>query len=396
MQVGISRGGALSRPYVMLIIAAGILAAGGGAAYWYEAQSGGPSRAAPGAGRAAPAVPVRIAVAGRQDLPIYATGLGTVQASFTIGIHSQLDGIMQQVLFTEGQHVKKGDLLAQIDPRPFQAVFDAAKAKKAQDAALLVSAEKDLTRSKTLVVKSFETQQVVDQQQAKVDQLKAAVEADEASIEAAKTNLDFTSITAPSDGRVGVRLVDPGNLVHASDTRQIASLVLTQPSAVLFTLPAQILDDVRDAMARGPVEVTAFDQSNRRLLSTGTLLLIDNAIDQATATIRLKAMFENKDERLWPGEFVNARVLLETRRDAVTIPTSAIQRGQPGLFVWIAKADNVVEVRPIETGPASGDLTVVENGIAEGDRVVTDGQYKLQVNARVTVVSSTAAAEAPK
>ena len=266
--------------------------------------------------------------------------------------------------------------------------FDAAKAKKAQDAAMLVAAEKDLTRAKTLVVRSFETQQVVDQQQAKVEQLGAAIEADEAAMEAAKTNLDFTSITAPSDGRVGVRQVDPGNLVHASDVRQIASLVLTQPSAVLFTLPAQVLDDVRDAMARGPVEVTAFDQNNRRVLSTGTLLLIDNAIDPATATIRLKAMFANKDERLWPGEFVNARVLLSIRDNVIAIPTPAIQRGQSGLFVWVANANNVAEAHPIETGPASGDLTVIEKGVAEGDRVVTDGQYKLQVNARVTIIAA--------
>jgi multidrug efflux system membrane fusion protein len=303
---------------------------------------------------------------------------------------------MQEVLFTEGQHVNKGDVLARIDPRLFQAAFDAAKAKKAQDTAMLISAEKDLVRSKTLVIKSFETQQVVDQQQAKVDQLKASIEADEAAIESARTNLDFTAITAPTDGRIGVRLVDPGNLVHAADTRQIASLVLTQPSAVLFTLPAQLLDDVRDAMARGPVEVTAFDQNNRRMLSSGTLLLIDNAIDQATATIRLKAMFDNKDDHLWPGEFVNARVLLETRHGVLAVPTPAIQRGQKGLFVWIVNDANTAEAHPITTGPASGDLTVVEKGIAEGDRVVTDGQYKLQVNARVSIVSTAAAAEVAK
>ena len=339
---------------------------------------------------------MRIAIASRQDLPIYATGLGAVSASFTIGIHSQLDGIMQEVLFKEGQHVKKGDVLAQIDKRPFQAVYDAARAKRAQDAAMLVSAEKDLTRAKTLVIRSFETQQTVDQTQAKVDQLKASIEADEASIEAAKTNLDFTSITAPSDGRVGVRQIDPGNLVHASDTRQIASLVLTQPSAVMFTLPAQVLDDVRDAMARGPVEVTALDQNNRRELSSGTLLLIDNAIDQSTSTIRLKAMFANKDERLWPGEFVNARVLMATRHDVVAVPTESIQRGQPGLYVWIVNADNVVEPRTIVPGPASGDLTVIDKGIAEGDRVVVDGQYKLQLNARVRIVPSATATEAAK
>jgi multidrug efflux system membrane fusion protein len=291
--------------------------------------------------------------------------------------------------------VKKGDVLAQIEPRLFQAALDQAKAKRSQDVATLGAAEKDLERSRTLVVRSVATQQTVDQQQARVDQLKAAIEADDAAIETAQTQLDFTAIRAPSDGRIGVRLVDPGNLVHANDSRPIANLVLTQPSAVLFTLPMQVLDDLRDAMARGPVEVTAFDQNNRRLLSTGRLLLIDNAIDQATATIRLKAMFDNADERLWPGEFVNARVTLETRRNVIAMPTSVVQRGPQGLFAWIVNADNVVEPRRIELGPASGNLTVVNAGLAEGDRVVIDGQYKLQVNTRVTITSPSVAANMP-
>jgi multidrug efflux system membrane fusion protein len=302
---------------------------------------------------------------------------------------------MQEVNFTEGQHVRKGDVLARIEPRLFQAALDQAKAKKSQDVATLGAAEKDLERSMALVVRSIATQQTVDQQQARVDQLKASIEADEAAIETAQAQLDFTTIRAPSDGRIGVRLVDPGNLVHASDARPIANLVLTQPSAVLFTLPMQVLDDLRDAMARGPVEVTAYDQNNRRLLSTGKLLLIDNAIDQATATIRLKAMFDNADERLWPGEFVNARVSLETRRNVIAVPTTVVQRGQQGLFAWIVNADSVAEPRRIELGPASADLTVINTGLAEGDRVVTDGQYKLQTNARVTIISSPIAANAP-
>jgi membrane fusion protein, multidrug efflux system len=377
------------RRIAVIGVATAILAGGG--LYWYRVPASEPSRAARPSARA---VPVSVAVAARQDVPIHVTGLGTVQASFTIGIHSQVDGIMQKVLFTEGQHVKQDDVLAQIDPRPFQAAFDQAKAKKSQDVATLGGAAKDLERSKTLVVRSFATEQIVDQQQARVDQLKASIEADEAAIEAAQTQLDFTTIRAPSDGRVGVRLVDPGNLVHANDARPIANLVLTQPSAVLFTLPMQVLDDLRDAMARGPVEVTAYDQNNRRRLSAGKLLLIDNSIDQATATIRLKAMFDNADERLWPGEFVNARVLLETRRNVVAVPTTVVQRGPQGLFAWIVNADNVAEARRIELGPASGDLTVINSGLAEGDRVVTDGQYKLQTNARVSIIPTVAQAEA--
>jgi multidrug efflux system membrane fusion protein len=387
MQVDSNRAStARSRRRKVLTAAVLTVIATGGVLYWYWPQE--PARTAGRPGRAA--VSVSIAAASRQDVPIYVTGLGTVQASFTIGIHAQVEGIMQEVQFTEGQHVKKGDVLAKIDPRMFQAALDQAKGKKLQNVAMLGAAEKDLARSRTLVVRNIATQQTVDQQEAKVDQLKATIVADEAAIEAAQTQFDFTTITAPSDGRVGVRNVDPGNLVHASDARPIASLVLTKPSAVLFTLPMQVLDDLRAAMARGPVEVAAFDQNNRRLLSTGQILLIDNAIDQATATVRLKAMFANEDERLWPGEFVNARVLVETRRNALAIPTAAVQRGQQGLFAWVVTDKNTVEARRIELGPASGDLTIVTAGLAEGDRVVTNGQYRLQVNAPVAITQAAA------
>ena len=332
-------------------------------------------------------MPVSIAIVSRQDVPIYLTGLGTVQASFTVGIHSQVDGKLQEVLFTEGQHVKKGDILAKIDPRLFQAALDQASAKRAQDQAQLTSAEKDLARSKTLVLSNITSQQIVDQQQAKVDQLKAAIAADEAMIQTAQTQLEYTTITAPSDGRMGVRLVDPGNIVHANDQGSLATLVLTQPSAVMFTLPARYLDDVRDAMARAPVEVTAYDQDNRRALATGKLLLVDNVIDQATATIRLKAMFPNEDEKLWPGEFVNAHVLLDTRGNAVVVPSAAVQRGPQGPFVWTVTAKNLAEPRPIELGPTYEGLTVVASGLSGGERIVTDGQYKLQRDAPVTVTS---------
>jgi multidrug efflux system membrane fusion protein len=293
--------------------------------------------------------------------------------------------VLQDVLFTEGQHVRKNDVLAKIDPRLFQAALDQSVAKKAQDEAQLVAADKDLTRFKTLGTKGFETQQNIDQQQAKVDQLKASIQADQAAIETAQTQLDYTSIVAPGDGRIGVRLVDPGNLVHATDQTPLATLVQTQPIAVMFTLPARLLDDVRDAMKRGPVEVTAFDSDNRRALATGTLLLIDNVIDQTTATMRLKAMFANGDNALWPGEFVNARVLLNVRRDALVVPTAAVQRGPQGLFVWTVTANETVEMQAIQAGPASGDLTVVTSGVAEGDRVVIEGQYRLQQNGPVTV-----------
>jgi multidrug efflux system membrane fusion protein len=367
---------------IVLIIACLAVFAVGGAGYWHWGQGSAGAHAARQPARAG--VPVTVATVQHQDVPIYLTGLGTVQASFTVGIHSQVDGKLQEVLFTEGQQVKKGDVLAKIDPRLFQAALDQAKAKKAQDEAQFIAASKDLERSNTLVKSNITSQQIVDQQQGKVDQLRASIAADEAMIQTAQTNLDYTTITAPSDGRMGVRLVDPGNIVHANDQGALATLVLTRPSAVLFTLPARTLDDIRAAMARGPVEVTAFDQDNRRALATGTLLLVDNIIDQASATIRLKAMFPNEDDKLWPGEFVNARVLLETRSNAVVVPSAAIQRGPDGLFIWAVSGKDVAEPRPIETGPSYDNLTIVTSGLAGGERIVTDGQYKLQRNATVT------------
>ena len=365
------------------------IAAGGGAFLWSR-QGPDPAHAARPAAR--PAVPVSVAIATRQDVPIYLTGLGTVQASFTVGIHSQVDGKLQEVLFTEGQRVKQGDVLAKIDPRLFKAALDQAKAKKAQDEAMLAGYQKDLARFKSLVKTGFDTQQNIDQQQAKVDTAAAAIAADEAAIETAQTQLDYTNIVAPSDGRMGVRLVDPGNIVHASDANSIAVLVRTQPTHVVFTLPAHTLDDVRAAMARGQVQVVAYDRDNRRLLSTGTLQTVDNVIDQTTATYRLKALFANDDERLWPGEFVNARLLLETRDNALIVPNAAVQRGPNGLFTWVVRPNNTAQAVPIQTGPTAGDVTVVEAGLNDGDRVVTGGHYKLQPNATVSFTQPEAVA----
>jgi len=354
----------------------------GGTGAWYLHQGPEPVRAARSSAPAA--IPVTVATATKRDLPIYLTGLGSVQASFTVGIRPQVDGKLEVVLFTEGQQVKKGDVLARIDPRLYVAALDLAKAKRMQDEAQLDSAQKDLSRSRTLVDKSFQTQQVVDQQQSKVDQLIASINADDAAIETAQTQLDYTLITAPSDGRMGVRGIDPGNIVRASDSAAIAMLTLTRPAAVLFTLSARFLNEVREAMARGPVEVTAFSQDNTRVLSRGTLLLIDNFVDQASATMRLKAVFANEDERLWPGDFVNARVSLEVRRGVVTIPSVAIQRGPDGIFTWVVAAGNIAQARAIKSGPTSGDLTVITSGLEEGERIVVDGQYKLRQNSLVS------------
>lgn len=366
------------------LIAACVVVLGLVGTYWFWTSGSDAARAS----RAArPAVPVSIATVAREDVPVYLTGLGTVQALYTVGIHTQVDGQLKAVFFKEGQRVKKGDLLAKIDPRLYQAALDQAKARKTQDEAALVAAEKDLARFHTLVLRNAETQQNLDLQQAKVDQTKAGIAADQAAIETAQTMLDYTDIVATTDGRMGVRLVDPGNILHASDQTLIAVLTQTEPTAVMFTLPSNTLDDVRAATARGEVTVEAYDRNNSKLLSTGKLTTIDNRIDEATATYRLKAIFSNEDEKLWPGEFVNARVLVNVDKNAVVIPPTAVQRGPNGLFAWVITEKNIAEPRPIQTGTVTKDRTVVVSGLQDGERVVTDGQYKLQTNSPVTITA---------
>jgi membrane fusion protein, multidrug efflux system len=333
------------RSFPRVAIAAAVILAGTAGYYWY--QRGGEVKRSSGPRP----IPVSVATAVRQDVPIYVTGLGTVQALNTVPIQSQVDGQLMEIAFTEGQHVKKGDVLARIDPRLFQAALDQAIGKKGQDEANLISVDKDLTRAKTLVVRNFETQQTVDQVQAKVDSYKASIKADEAAIESTRTQLEYTTIKAPIDGRVGIRQIDVGRIIHANDSSPIVIVTQTQPSTVIFTLPEIQLEPVREAMAGGPVQVTAFDQNNVKTLGTGKLLLIDALIDQTTSTIRLKALFPNTDERLWPGEFVNARVLLATESNVLTIPSTALQRGPGGVFAWVIGADGKAQMRPIETGP---------------------------------------------
>ncbi len=328
-------------------------------------------------------VPVSVTAAATRDVPIFVGALGTAQARYTVAVHSQIDGPLQSVDFSEGQQVHKGDTLAVIDPRPFQAALDQAIAKKAQDEAQFVAAQKDLTRFSTLGARGFETQQNVDQQQAKVDQLKATVQADDAAIEAARIQLGYTAIKAPIDGRVGFRQIDPGNIIHANDANPLTVLTLTQPIDVVLTLPQADLGRLREAMLKAPVPVLAYDQNDAVRLAEGELRLIDNQIDQTTSTIRLKAAFPNKDGRLWPGEFVHLRIHVETRNSALTVAAAAIQRGPQGLYVWVIKSDGTAEQRPVETIPVDASLTIVTKGLAVGDRVVVNGQSRLQPGTRV-------------
>ncbi len=346
-------------------------------AWWWR------DRPSPSAARAPAAVPVTVAAAVARDVPIFLNALGTVQAANTIAVRSQVDGRLQSVQFEEGQQVHKGDVLAVIDPRPFQAALDQAAAKKAEDQAQLVGTGKDLARFKELASKGYGTPQSVDQQQAKADQLKATVDADQAAIESAQTQLSYATITAPIDGRVGFRQVDAGNVIRASDQNPLTVITQIRPIMAVFTLPQENLGQVREAMLRADVSVLAFDEDNQRQLAEGTLMLIDNQIDQTTSTIRLKARFANDDDRLWPGEFVRIRLQVEVKKNAVTIPSVAVQRGPQGAYAWVITADNKADQRTIEATRVGDDAAIVAKGLAAGERVVVNGQYRLQPGTQV-------------
>jgi multidrug efflux system membrane fusion protein len=343
-----------------------------------------------------PSVPVVVAAAAQQDVPIYYDALGTVQALNTVAIRAQVTGQIVSVDFRQGQDVRKGDVLARIDPAPFQAAYDQAVAKKSEDQAQLIDAEKDLARFRTLVLRNAETQQDVDTQQAKVDTIKATLDADQAAIEAARTQLNYATITAPIDGVVGFRQVDIGNIIHTNDVSPLTVLTQIKPCTVIFTLPQSDLAPVREAMLRGTVSVLAFDQDNKAQLAEGKLLLINNQIDQSTSTIQLKAEFPNTDERLWPGGFVHIHILITTRKDAVTVPATALQRGPDGFYVWVIKPDNTAEQRAIDVEPVSEELAIAKKGLDAGERVVVDGQSRLDQGARVAIRAPIPAANAVK
>jgi len=329
------------------------------------------------------AIAVDMAAVGHTDVPIYLQGLGTVQAFYTVTVTARVDGEIQKIGFTEGQTVHKGDLLAQIDPRPNQAAYAQAVATKAKDAAQLANAKLDLVRYTQLQPQDLASKQTVDTARANVDQLTAQLQVDQALIDNARTQLDYTRITSPIDGRTGMRLIDPGNIVHAAGTNGIVVVTQVQPISVVFTLPEEDLSTVGEALAAGPVQVTTLARDGNSVLDQGTLTLIDNQIDQTTGTARLKATFSNKRNTLWPGQYVNARVLVRTEKNALTVPTPAVQLGPNGPFTYVVKSDSTVEVRPLELGDESGGLTVIKKGIALNERVVTSNQYRLQAGVHV-------------
>ena len=328
-------------------------------------------------------VVVQTAIAKRSDVPVYLEGLGAAQAFYTAKITARVDGQLEDIAFKEGQTVRKGDVLARIDPRQYQAALDQATAARQKDAAQLANARRDLERYHSLAPQNLLSKQQLDTAAALVEQLEAQLKADQAAIDNAKTQLDYTRITSPIDGRTGIRLVDPGNNIRATDATGIVVVTQVQPISVVFTLPEESVATVNGALAAGPVTVAALSRDGKTELDRGTLALIDNQIDQTTGTVKLKATFPNAKNALWPGEFVNARVLVKTQHSALTIPAAALQRGANGTFTYLVKADSTVEARPIKTDGEIGDVAVVHDGLADGDRVVTSNQYRLQPGAHV-------------
>ena len=338
--------------------------------------------------QASQAVPVSTATVQKQDVPIIIRGIGTVQALQSVLVRARVDGTIDTINFSEGQDVKVGDLLATIDPRPYQAAYDQAVAKKASDVAMLSNARRDLARYADLARSDFASRQSVDTQAATVSQTTAATQADDAAIAAAKLNLDFTRILAPIGGRVGLRLVDPGNLVHANDVGGIVTINQIHPIATLSTLPQDAFPTVQDAMrAAAPAALLAFAYSadDKRKLSEGTLLTVDNAIDTSTGTIKLKTTFPNMDDRLWPGQFVNIHLQLGIAKDAVTVPSTAIQHGVNGLYVYVVQNGNVAKLIPVQTGQDDGQISIVDKGLDPGQAVVSGGQSRLTDGTKVAV-----------
>jgi multidrug efflux system membrane fusion protein len=333
-----------------------------------------------------PAVPVSVAVARTEDVPITISGIGTVQAYNSVAVKSKVDGEITQVLFDEGQDVKAGDPLVVIDPRPYQAQVAQAVANRAKDQALYDGAVLDLRRYEDLVLKDFASRQQVDQQRALVDQYRAQILNDVGQIDYATTQLGFTTVRSPLSGRAGIRQIDQGNFVHSTDHTVIVTITQLQPISVVFSLPA---DDVaRSRLVPGQVHVpvVALAADDRTKLDEGVVELVDNTVDPTTGTIKLKASFPNKELRLWPGNFVNGRLVVDIRHNAITVPTAALRHGPRGDFVWIARADDTAISKGVTAGQAGDGKILIERGLERGTRVITEGHFRLEDNTRIEIV----------
>jgi multidrug efflux system membrane fusion protein len=358
-------------------------------------RAGGPPGGAPGgARRFGGDTRVGSAIAQRTDLPVHLAALGTVTPIESVVVRSRVEGELQSLHFTEGQRVKKGDLLAQIDPRAFQVELAQGEAAKARNAALLANAKEDLARYETLLAQDSIAAQQVTNQRSLVRQYEAAVLADDATIASARLSLQYARITAPISGRVGLRLATPGNIVRSSDADGLLTITQDAPISVVFALPEPQLVAVRSAIARGGLPVEARDRDNRTVLATGTLRILDNQIDVATGTVRAKAMFDNRDGALFPNQFVNVKLRVDTIADAIVVPVSAIQRGASGTFVYVVDAELKAVMRPVKTGVLEGELQQVTEGLQPGERVVTDGVDRLREGDKVKLDDAPSAARA--
>jgi multidrug efflux system membrane fusion protein len=333
-----------------------------------------------------PPISVVAAVVRAEDVPIYLSGIGTVQAYNTVSVKSRVDGTITQILFAEGQDVKVGDPLAIIDPRPFEAQLDQQQAMLRKDEALLEGALLDLRRFEALVQRNYASQQSVDQQRAVVAQARAQILSDEAQIRLAKTQLDYTRITAPIGGRTGIRLMDAGNMVRATDSTIIVVIAQLQPISVVFTLSASAVGQARIGLGATKIPVAAFAEDDTTKLDEGTVELVDNQVDQATGTVKLKATFPNAALRLWPGNFVNGRLTVETHRDGLTLPSVAVRHGPRGDFVWVIKPDRTVEFRSVTLGQAFAGRSQILRGVNKGEQAVVDGYFRLETGSRVEIV----------
>jgi multidrug efflux system membrane fusion protein len=332
-----------------------------------------------------PAVPVTIAIAEARDVPVVIRGLGNVQAYKTVAIRSRVEGQIVKISFEEGQNVKVGDQLFQIDPRPFQAMLDQANANLKKDEAQLEGAQLDLERYGKLVPTGFQSKQSWDQQKATVDSLRASIDADKAQIDNAKLNLSYADIRSPIDGRTGQRLVDLGNMVQANQNTTLVTITQIKPIFVNFTVPQFANHNLRKNQAKQPLTVIAYSADDSYKLAEGELTLIDNQIEAQTGTLRLKATFANTDEQLWPGEFVNVRLELSMRKDAVTVPQRVVMQGANGAYAYVIKPDNTAERRVIEIESTQDGYTVISKGLTVGEKVVLDGQYRLSNGSPVRI-----------
>jgi multidrug efflux system membrane fusion protein len=374
--------------WILLILG---LAVGG--YFYYRSQTmAAPKVGAPAGGRNASLGPVSVATATakKEDIPYYLSGLGTVSPFNTVTVKSRVDGQLQKIHFTEGQFVHEGDLLAEIDPRPFQVALEQMEGQLARDQAQLNDARVNFTRYDQLRKEGVIAQQQVDTQNATVGQLEGAVRADQAQIDNEKLQLVYCRITAPLSGRLGLRLVDQGNMIHATDPNGLVVITQVQPIAVLFTLPEDSLQEVIQHMHGGELSVAGYSRDDQTKLADGKLVTIDNQIDPTTGTVRLKAVFQNKDLSLWPNQFVNIRLMLDVRKNAVVVPLAAVQRGSQGTYVYTVK-DGHANLQPVQVDLNQGNISLIAKGISEGDQVVVDGQDKLQSGSAVEAHNSSSA-----